>query len=125
MIFPDVIEVRNSLLPATEREKNIAADLKDISWFDEIDAAGKSAVKMMLKTWIKDAAIKDVGAYFAVSDAKEELSAWTDKIKVSERGYTLGYQSLDVPSVKRIYRILAKIGDDLMKMKIVRIDFKS
>lgn len=80
---------------------------------------------MMLKTWIKDAAIKDVGAYFAVSDAKKELSAWTDKIKVSERGYMLGYQSLNVPSVKRIYRTLAKVGDDLMKMKIVRIDFKS
>lgn len=163
--FPDVIEVRNSLLPAGEREKNIAADLKDISWFDEIDAsggavffaagvfyyflsgqvkalvcemakhfpdgklvfdaAGKSAVKMMLKTWIRDAEIKDVGAYFAVSDARKELSAWTDRIKVSERGYMLGYQSLAVPSVKKIYRIMAKAGDNLMKMKIVRMDFKA
>lgn len=163
--FPDVIEVRNSLLPVGEREKNIAADLKDISWFDEIDAsggsvffaagvfyyfligeveklvcemakhfpngklvfdaAGKSAVKMMLKTWIKDAEIKDVSAYFAVSDAKKELSGWTDKINVSERGYMLGYQSLDVPTVKKIYRILAKVGDRLMKIKIVRIDFES
>lgn len=163
--FPDVIEVRNSLLPAGEREKNIAADLKDISWFNEIDAsggavffaagvfyyflseqvkdlvcemakhfpdgklvfdaAGKSAVKMMLKTWIRDAEIKDVGAYFAVSDARKELSVWTDRIKVSERGYMLGYQSLTVPSVKKRYRILAKAGDDLMKMKIVRMDFEA
>ena len=38
------------------------------------DAAGKSAVKVMLKTWIKDAQIKDVGAYFAVADAKRQLS---------------------------------------------------
>ena len=38
--FPDVIEVRNSLLPAGEREKNIAADLKDTSWFNEIQADG-------------------------------------------------------------------------------------
>ncbi len=37
--FPDVIEVRNHLLPAGEREKNIAADLKDTSWFDEVDAS--------------------------------------------------------------------------------------
>lgn len=163
--FPDVIEVRNSLLPAGEREKNIAGDLKDVSWFDEIDAtggavffaagvfyyflsgqvkelvcemakrfpngklvfdaAGKLAVKMMLKTWIKDAEIKDIGAYFAVSDVKKELSGWTDKIKVSERGYMLGYQSLDVASVKKLYRILAKVGDNMMKMKIVRIDFES
>lgn len=89
------------------------------------DTAGRTAVKMMVKTWIKDAEIKDVGAYFAVSDARKELSAWTDRIKVSERGYMLGYQSLDVPSVKKMYRILAKAGDDLMKMKIVRIDFRS
>ncbi len=36
----------------------------------------------------------------------------------------LGYQSLNVPSVKKIHRILAKIGDNMMKMKIVRIDFE-
>lgn len=89
------------------------------------DAAGKSAVRMMLKTWLKDAEIKEVGAYFAVSDAKKELSVWTDKISVSERGYMLGYQSLAVPSVKKRYRILAKVGDTLMKMKIVRIDFEN
>ena len=33
------------------------------------DAANEKAVKLMLKTWIKDAEIKDVGAYFAVADA--------------------------------------------------------
>jgi len=38
--FPDVIAVRDQLLPAEEREKNIAADLKDTSWFDQIDASG-------------------------------------------------------------------------------------
>lgn len=31
---------------------------------------------MMLKTWIRDAEIKDVGAYFSVSDARRELSPW-------------------------------------------------
>ena len=38
--FPDVIAVRNQLLPAGEREENIACDLNDLSWFDRIDAAG-------------------------------------------------------------------------------------
>ena len=38
------------------------------------DAANQKAVKLMLKTWIRDAEIRDVGAYFAVSDAKKELS---------------------------------------------------
>lgn len=37
------------------------------------DAANQKAVRLMLKTWIKTAEIQDVGAYFAVSDAKKEL----------------------------------------------------
>ena len=162
--FPDVIEVRNSLLPVGEREKNIAADLKDVSWFDEIDATGgvvffasgvfyyfltedvktlflemaehfsqgcivfdicgKTGAKMISKTWLKEANIKDVDAYFSVGDAQKEIAPWSDKFQVSSKGYMLGYQSLNVPSVKKIYRILAKVGDNLMKMKIVRIDFE-
>lgn len=39
------------------------------------DAAGKKAVKLMLKTWIKQAKIQDVGAYFSVEDAKTEISS--------------------------------------------------
>lgn len=87
------------------------------------DAAGKAAVKMMLKTWIKDAKIKDVGAYFSVSDAPKELSGWSDKMTVSSKGYMLGYQSLN--SVKAALRLLARVSDGLMKMQIVRIDFSS
>lgn len=34
--FPDVIETREKLLPSTEREKNIASDLNDFTWFDKI-----------------------------------------------------------------------------------------
>lgn len=34
--FPDVIAARNELLPETEREKNIAGDMNDISWFEQI-----------------------------------------------------------------------------------------
>ena len=161
--FPDVIEARNQLLPAGEREENIACDLNDTSWFTKIDAsggavffaagvfyyflheqvealvaamakafpcgrlvfdaAGKAAVKMMLKTWIKDAKIQNVGAYFSVADAKAELSSWADGIKVSSRGYMLGYQKLDGDNIKPSYRLLAKIGDGMMKMQIVRIEF--
>lgn len=35
--FPDVIAVRNELLPETEREKNIPGDLNDTVWFEKID----------------------------------------------------------------------------------------
>uniref|UniRef100_UPI004026F590 class I SAM-dependent methyltransferase n=1 Tax=Eubacterium sp. TaxID=142586 RepID=UPI004026F590 len=37
--FSDVIALRNQLLPVGEREKNIACDINDISWFEEIDAS--------------------------------------------------------------------------------------
>lgn len=163
--FPDVIQVRNDLLPAGDRERNIAADLNDFRWFDEIDAsdgvvffaagvfyyfrteqakrlmaamaerfpggrlvfdaAGRLAVKLMLKTWIKQADIKDVNAYFSVSDVKAELSPWSDRVQVSSRGYMLGYFPMDDPDIKGIHRLLAKLGDGPMKMQIVRMDFRS
>ena len=161
--FADVINVRNELLPAGEREENIACDLNDTSWFEKIDSSGgvvffasgvfyyflkeqvktlvckmaerfqngrmvfdganKTAVKMIAKTWLKTAKIKDVSAYFAVSKAKKELTPWSDKIIVSSRGYMLGYNGLKSPSVSGFFRFLAKLGDGFMKMQIVRIDF--
>ena len=162
--FPDVIAVRDALLPAGQRETNIGCDLNDASWFPRIDASGgavffaagvfyyflteqirtlicamaaafpgsrlvfdaanRSAVKLMLKTWIRQAKIQNVGAYFAVTDAPAELSAWSEKLKVSSRGYMLGYRKLDDPSVSRFFRFLAKVGDGMMKMQIVRLDFQ-
>ncbi len=38
--LPDVIAVRNALLPAGDREENIACDINDTAWFDKIDASG-------------------------------------------------------------------------------------
>ena len=37
--LPDVIKVRNDLLPPGERETNLACDLNDFSWMDKIEAA--------------------------------------------------------------------------------------
>lgn len=161
--FPDVIAVRDALLPAGEREENIPCDLNDTSWFSRIDAsggavffaagvfyyfltpqvkelvlamakafpdgrlvfdaAGKKAVKLMLKTWIKQAKIQDVGAYFSVEDAKSEISAWGGGMQVSSRGYMLGYNDLKDPSVSGFFRFLSRVGDGTMKMQIVRLDF--
>lgn len=88
------------------------------------DAACRSAVKLMLKTWIRSAEIQDVGAYFAVVDAAREITPWAENLRVTSRGYMLGYQSLRDPSVSGFFRLLAKIGDGAMKMQIVRIEFK-
>ena len=37
--FPDVISIRKQLISEHEREKNIACDLKDYSWINEIDGS--------------------------------------------------------------------------------------
>ena len=163
--FPDVIAVRNEILPVGAREKNIPCDLNSTEWFERIDAsdgavffasgvfyyfrneqvkslvcamakafpscrlvfdsAGKTAVKMIAKTWIKQAKIKDVNAFFYVSDAEKELSDRDNNINVSSKGYMLGYTDLKDESVSAFFRLLAKFGDNIMKMKIVRLDFKS
>ena len=161
--FPDVIALRQQLLPAGEREQNIPCDLKDPAWFDKIDASGgavffasgvfyyflteqvrelvhgmadafpggvlvfdaanRTAVKMIAKTWLRTAKIKDVRAYFAVSDAKSELSLWDSRLQVFSRGYMMGYNDLKDPSVSGFFRFLAKVGDNGMKMQIVKIGF--
>mgnify|MGYP004711053163 FL=1 len=163
--FPDVIAVRNELLPADEREENISCDLNNTKWFEKIDASGgaiffasgvfyyflteqvkalvqamadafhggvlvfdaanRAAVKMIAKTWLKSAKIKDVCAYFAVSDAKDELSLWDNRLQVTSRGYMLGYNDLRDPSVSGFFRFLAKVGDKMMKMQIVKIAFRN
>ena len=162
--FPDVITVRNELLPVGEREENIPCDLNDTAWFSQIDASGgavffasgvfyyflteqvkalvqsmadafpggvlvfdaanRTAVKMIAKTWLKSAKIQDVGAYFAVSDAKREIGAWDSRLQVSSRGYMLGYNDLKNQSVSGFFRFLAKVGDGMMKMQIVKIGFR-
>ena len=161
--FPDVITVRNELLPVGEREENIPCDLNDTAWFSKIDATGgaiffaagvfyyflteqvktlvqsmadafpggvlvfdaanRTAVKMIAKTWLKSAKIQDVGAYFAVSDAPKEIGPWDSRLQVSSRGYMLGYNDLKDPSVSGFFRFLAKVGDGMMKMQIVKIGF--
>ena len=161
--FPNVITVRNELLPAGDREQNIPCDLNDTAWFSEVDtsggavffasgvfyyflteqvkalaqamadafpggalvfdAANRTAVKMIAKTWLKSAKIQDVGAYFAVSDAPKEIGPWDSRLQVSSRGYMLGYNDLKNPSVSGFFRFLAKVGDGMMKMQIVRVEF--
>ena len=161
--FPNVITVRNELLPAGDWEQNIPCDLNDTAWFSQIDAsngavffasgvfyyflteqvkalvqamadafpggvlvfdaANQTAVKMIAKTWLKSAKIQDVGAYFAVSDAPREIGAWDSRLQVTSRGYMLGYNDLKDPSVSGFFRFLARVGDGVMKMQIVRIKF--
>ena len=161
--LPDVIAVRNTLLPESGRVRNIAADLNDLAWFDAIDAkngvcflaagvfyyfkteqikrllnamvkrfpggrlvfdtANQRAVKIMLKTWVKEAGITSISDYFSVDSIEKDIQPWMEHATVSSRGYMLGYNDLKDPSVPGLFRLMAKLGDGLMKMQIVRIDF--
>ena len=162
--LPDVIAVRNELLPESDRIKNVAADLNDPSWFDKIDAengvcflaagvfyyfktedirklfcemakrfpggrlvfdtANRRAVKIMLKTWVKEAGITSIADHFSVESIEKDIIPWMKSAHVSARGYMLGYNDLKDPSVPRLFRLMAKLGDGYMKMQIVRMDFK-
>lgn len=109
----------------TEQVKTLVQGMADAFSGGKLvfDAANRTAVKMIAKTWLKSAKIKDVGAYFAVSDAKSELSPWDSRLQVTSRGYMLGYNDLRDPSVSGFFRFLAKVGDGMMKMQIVKINF--
>ena len=161
--LPNVIEVREALLPSSDKVKNIACDLNDTSWFDKIDvkdgavfvaagvfyyfkredikklfvsmskrfsgcrlafdSANKRAVKIMLKTWVKEAGITSISDYFCINDLEKDLKPWLENAEISSKGYMLGYNDLKDKSVPKSFRFLAKLGDGLMRMQIVRIDF--
>ena len=88
------------------------------------DTANKRAVKIMLKTWVKEAGITSIADYFSVESIEKDILPWMRNAEVTARGYMLGYNDLKDPSVPRLFRVMSKLGDGLMKMQIVRMDFK-
>ncbi len=161
--MPNVIAVRNQLIPVTERVKNIACDMTDTEWFSEVDGSdgavffasgvvcylqteaakkmfnkmavafpdgklvcdtfGKTALKLMKKTFIKQAGIKNVQGYFYVGNLETDIKPWMKNAKISYKDYMFGYNDLQDPCVPAFFRLLAHIGDHFLKMKILRLDF--
>lgn len=160
--MPDVIGIRNDLLPAGEREVNLARDLNDFSWMNEIDASegavffaagvfyyfktenirklftamterfpsavlafdscNRRGAKMMMKTWLKEAGITDVGAFFSLED-ESDLFAWSGNFKsVTAKSYMRGYRDI-YGEVGFVHQLMIKMCDSIVKMKIVRIEF--
>ena len=159
----DVIKIRNELFGKRERETNIASDLNDYRWMDQIDgnkgaiffAAGvlyylkkedvialadalaerfpggalvfdscnELGARMMRKTWLKEAGIDDVSAYFSLKD-KSEVESWSNSFsKVSEKSYMRGYRDI-YHDVSLFHKIMLLFCDKLVRMKIVKIEFK-
>ena len=162
--MPDVIAIRNELLPAGEREMNIGCDLNDEAWLSKIDgsagavffAAGvlyylqtqdvktlfhriaerfpgaviafdscnRRGAKMMMKTWLKEAGIKDVGAFFSVEDPLD-LKSWdSDFESVTSKSYMRGYRDI-YKEVGFVHRLLIRMCDGFVNMRIVKIRVKA
>ena len=161
--LPDVIEVRNELLTAGDRERNIPCDLNNFSWMDEIDAShgavfyatgvfyyfktedvktmfcamaerfpgavlafdacNRTGAKMMRSTWLKEAGITDVSAFFSVEDERE-LAGWSSRFEsVSAKSYMRGYRDI-WNEVGLFHKIMLFFCDRVVKMKIIRIKFR-
>ena len=161
--MPDVIAVRNEILPAGEREINIASDLNDYEWMDRIDAkegavfyaagvfyyfrredvkrllitmgehfpggvvvfdsCNRRGAKMMTKTWLKEAGIKDVGAFFSIED-KNEIENWNKDFMVTARSYMRGYRDI-YKELSISHRLMIRFCDSFVNMQIIKIVFKS
>ena len=160
--LPDVIRVRNDLLPPRDRETNLSCDLNDHSWMEEIEASNgavffavgvfyyfrtaevkklfqamaarfpggvlafdscnKRGAKLMRKTWLKEAGITDVGAFFSMED-EEELCGWSgDFSSVTAKSYMRGYRDI-YKNVGPFHKLMIRFCDGLVRMKIVRIVF--
>ena len=161
--MPDVIAVRNELLPESDRERNLAYNLNDEDWMNEIDAkdgavffasgvfyyfrtedmkvllhkmakrfpksvvvfdsCNKRGAKMMTKTWLKEAGIADVGAFFSLED-KDELTNWSDNFaSVSAKSYMRGYRDI-YKDVSLFHKLMIKFCDSFVKMQIIKITFR-
>ena len=161
--LPDVIKVRNELLPAGEREQNLAYDLNDYAWIEQIDATNgavffaagvfyyfktedvkrlftamaehfpgavlafdscnERGAKLMRKTWLKEAGITDVSAFFSLED-EAELREWSVRFtSVTVKSYMRGYRDL-YKNVGRFHKLMIRFCDTLVRMKIVKIVFR-
>ena len=162
--FPDIIEIREKLIVVKQdREKNIACNLKDYSWMNEVDSSkgivffaagvfhyfkmdevkalvlelakrytggclvfdsvGKLGLKLMMSKTLKNMGIKDVDGFFYINNPEKDLN-WSEKIKVTSKGYMLGYYDMKSPNIHFTHRLLGKICDNVMKMSINKMEFE-
>lgn len=160
--LPEVIRVRNELLPCRDREENIACNLNDYSWMETIsatngavffaagvfyyfkteevknlfskmgdcfpeavlvfDSCNGRGAKLMRKTWLKEAGITDVSAFFSLENEKE-LVKWDSRFtSVSAKSYMRGYRDI-YKDVGLFHKLLIRFCDSLVNMKIVKITF--
>lgn len=87
------------------------------------DSVGKLGLKLMMSRTLKNMGIKDVDGFFYINNQEKDLN-WSEIIKVTSKGYMLGYYDMKSLNIHFIHRLLAKICDNVMKMYINKMDFE-
>ena len=86
------------------------------------DACNARGAKLMRKTWLKEAGITEVGAYFSLEDARV-LESWSGRFaSVTARSYMRGYRDI-YADVSPLHKLMIRFCDTLVKMKIIKIEF--
>lgn len=88
------------------------------------DSVGKLGLSLMLSKTLKNMGIGEVNGHFYVNNPRTDLN-WSTRIKVSAKDYMLGYYDMKHPKIRSAHRMLAWVGDKLLKMAILRMDFLS
>ncbi len=87
------------------------------------DASNEKGANLMRKTWLKEAGISDVSAYFSLED-KSEIEGWSERFEsVGEKSYMRGYRDI-YREVGVFHKLMLWFCDHIVRMKIVKIRFK-
>jgi O-methyltransferase involved in polyketide biosynthesis len=87
------------------------------------DSCNERGAKLMRKTWLREAGITDVSAFFSLED-EAELRGWSGRFaSVSAKSYMRGYRDI-YKNVGAFHKLMIRFCDSLVKMKIVKIVFK-
>ena len=78
---------------------------------------------MMRSTWLKEAGISDVSAFFSLEDERE-LDSWSSQFaSVTAKSYMRGYRDI-YDHVSPLHKLMIRFCDRLVMMKIVKIIFR-
>jgi O-methyltransferase involved in polyketide biosynthesis len=87
------------------------------------DSCNRRGAKMMRSTWLKEAGITDVSAFFSLENERE-LDSWSSRFaSVTAKSYMRGYRDI-CEHVRPLYKLMIRLCDRLVKMKIVKITFR-
>ncbi len=87
------------------------------------DSCNERGARLMRKTWLKEAGITDVGAFFSLED-EAGLVGWSNRFdSVTAKSYMRGYRDIYC-HVGMFHKLMIRFCDRVVRMKIVKIVFE-